>query len=339
MFARGKKPFWVIFLASVFVFVPLYQASAWSLFGITIGEESPNNETVKNQKNSQNMALTAAPLTHDLDQANKDTEGAEIVDGSALSAGLASDPASADGDNTTASDQISVYVVHEGDTLSQIAKMFNVSINTILLSNNLPKNGTVRVGQQLVILPVTGVQYTVKSKDTLAKIAAKFNVEASEIESFNNIEGPLAVGDTLIIPNGFETPAPAQNAVQKVITTTKKLSPSNGYFVRPVTGRITQSLHGHNAVDFGVHIGTPILAAAKGTVKITIMGGYNSGYGSYIVIDHPNGTQTLYAHLSGSVVYQGQQVSQGQIIGYSGNTGRSTGPHLHFEVHGGTNPF
>jgi murein DD-endopeptidase MepM/ murein hydrolase activator NlpD len=68
-------------------------------------------------------------------------------------------------------------------------------------------------------------------------------------------------------------------------------------------------------------------------------GGWNGGYGNYIVIDHDNGTQTLYSHQSSNIVYVGQYVQKGEVIGYMGSTGRSTGNHLHFEVRGATNPL
>ncbi len=101
----------------------------------------------------------------------------------------------------------------------------------------------------------------------------------------------------------------------------------------------TQGIHGYNGVDLGASVGAPVRAAAGGTVMLSRSGGYNGGYGNYIVIKHPNGSQTLYAHLSSNAVAAGQVVTQGQTIGAVGNTGRSTGPHLHFEVRGGKNPF
>jgi murein DD-endopeptidase MepM/ murein hydrolase activator NlpD len=110
--------------------------------------------------------------------------------------------------------------------------------------------------------------------------------------------------------------------------------------MRPLTGGIkTQGIHGYNGVDIGASTGTPILAAAGGEVIISRAEGWNGGYGIYVVIRHDNGTQTLYAHMSQDIVSVGQRVSQGEVIGYVGNTGRSSGPHLHFEIRGATNPF
>jgi murein DD-endopeptidase MepM/ murein hydrolase activator NlpD len=104
-------------------------------------------------------------------------------------------------------------------------------------------------------------------------------------------------------------------------------------------GILTQGLHGWNAVDIGAARGTPLHAAADGTVIVARIGGYNGGYGNYVVITHGNGTQTLYGHMKNVIVSSGQTVSAGQVIGYEGSTGNSTGPHLHFEVRGAANPF
>jgi murein DD-endopeptidase MepM/ murein hydrolase activator NlpD len=113
-----------------------------------------------------------------------------------------------------------------------------------------------------------------------------------------------------------------------------------GYYTRPIIGGVkTQSIHGHNGVDIGAPVGSPILAAAEGIVLAAKPSGYNGGYGKMIIISHPNGTQTVYGHLSSVYVTTGQSVSKGEQIGESGNTGRSTGPHLHFEVRGAENPF
>jgi murein DD-endopeptidase MepM/ murein hydrolase activator NlpD len=112
------------------------------------------------------------------------------------------------------------------------------------------------------------------------------------------------------------------------------------YYANPApSARRSQKMHGANAVDLAAPVGTDILASAPGTVSVAKSTGWNYGYGQYIVITHPNGTQTVYAHLSNIDVSVGQSVSRGQKIGDMGSTGNSTGPHVHFEVRGAYNPF
>jgi len=240
------------------------------------------------------------------------------------------------------SDQISVYVVRPGDTLSEIAEMYGVSVNTILWANELGGAKTIQPGQTLVILPVTGVRHLVAKGETLATIAKKYRAEAAEIASFNNLTGnTLAVGTEIIIPDGDQTPsAPPPTRVA-----TRQVKGADGptyvgYYQRPIAGGVkTQGLHGYNGVDLASFRGAPIMAAAEGTVLVSKSAGWNGGYGKYIVIKHPNNTQTLYAHLDNNIVAVGQLVNQGQTIGYEGDTGNSTGVHLHFEVRGAKNPF
>lgn len=111
--------------------------------------------------------------------------------------------------------------------------------------------------------------------------------------------------------------------------------------MRPVSGGVrTQGIHGYNGVDLASAYGAPIYAAAAGEVIISHSdGGWNGGYGNYVVIRHDNGTQSLYAHNSSNAVSVGETVTQGQVIGYMGATGKATGTHLHFEIRGATNPF
>ncbi len=233
------------------------------------------------------------------------------------------------------SDQISVYVVRKGDTLSTIAKMFNVSVNTIRWTNDLSSN-TLREGQTLTILPISGVRHVVKKGDTAASIAKSYKAHLDEILAYNDIETStkLNVGDIVIVPDG-EIVA-SSNPVRFVESSTPVVS---GYYLRPVPGRRTQGVHGHNGVDLGSPVGTPIAASAAGTVIISKVGGWNGGYGSYIVIQHDNGTQTLYAHNSNNIVSVGEKVERGQTIGYVGLTGKTSGPHVHFEIRGAKNPF
>lgn len=243
--------------------------------------------------------------------------------------------------------EISLYVVRDGDSLSAIAKMFDVSVNTILWANDMKKGEPIHKGQMLTILPITGVRHVVKKGDTIKNIAVKFGGDAKEIAVFNGIAETtsLQVGTTLLIPDG---------EIKAVTTTTKKTTnkksgektwgtnapEQKGYYIRPLSGgRKSQGLHGYNGIDIAAPTGTPIFASARGTVIVAKSGGWGGGYGSYVVIRHDNGTQTLYAHMSRVATSVGATVAQGDTIGSVGNTGKSTGPHLHFEVRGAKNPF
>ncbi len=233
--------------------------------------------------------------------------------------------------------EISVYVVREGDTLGEIAEMFSVSVNTIRWANDL-KSNTVRIGQELVILPISGVRHTVKSGDTLQSIAKKYQADLDDILSYNSIpaNAKIIAGDVIIIPDGVLSSSQSSIASQS----SNNQSVASGYFLRPINGgRKTQGIHGHNGIDLAASIGTPIFASADGKVIISRTGGWNGGYGTYVVISHANGTQTLYAHMGANNVSVGQYVEQGQVIGSIGLTGKTTGPHVHFEVRGARNPF
>ncbi len=242
-------------------------------------------------------------------------------------------------------DQINVYEVKKGDTLSTVAKLFGVSKNTIIWANDL-KSNTLTPGDTLVILPITGIKHVVKKGDTVSSIAKKYKADADDIAKFNGIvkDSKLAVGDTILVPAG-EITVVSTTGTGKPKTTSKLLdkyttSAPSGFLIRPITGgRKTQGLHGHNGVDLAAPLGTPVMASGDGRVILAKMGGYNGGYGNMIIIMHEGNIQTVYAHLSNIYVSAGQQVSQGEVIGALGNTGHSTGPHLHFEVRGARNPF
>jgi len=238
-------------------------------------------------------------------------------------------------DETVNNGQISTYIVREGDTVTSVAKMFNVSINTITWANDLGSKSMLKVGQTLTILPVTGIKYTVKSGDTIKGIANKYKADIDEMLNYNDITitTPLKAGQSIIIPDGDLSPQDASG--NKTVFSNRTVIG----FIKPVAGYKSQSLHGHNGVDFAAPIGTKIVASAPGTVIISRTGGWNGGYGNYIVISHPNGTQTLYAHTSKNLISVGKYVAQGDTIALVGSTGKSTGPHLHFEVRGAKNPF
>ena len=260
---------------------------------------------------------------------------------------------------------ISTYIVRDGDTVSSIAEMFGVSQGTILAANDLSKTSKLKVGEQLVILPVTGIPYTVKKGDTLASIAKRYGGDATEIANFNRVDdSTLAVGTEITIPNG-EVPASATVTTSHASSGgTKTTSGPKGvfannprepahdvgsagtsaeiaYYIAPLSHYVkTQGIHGYNAVDLAAPAGTPIVASAAGDVVVAREGGWNGGYGSYVVLSHSNGSQTLYAHMSKVAAYDGEHVEQGEVIGYVGQTGEATGPHVHFEIRDGIrNPF
>ena len=240
---------------------------------------------------------------------------------------------------------ITLYTVRQGETLSHIADAFDISVNTIVWANDL-KSKTVRPGQELLILPVSGATHTVAKGDTLLSIAKRYGGDAEEIALFNGIDGgSLTIGEKIVIPGG-EAPTPSSPRTQSVASGARTPAVTSsgpeiiGYYLHPVPGAIrTQGIHGYNAVDLAARTGTSVRAAAAGTVIVSRTTGWNSGYGAYVVVRHDNGTQTLYAHMSRVDVSVGDVVAQGTALGAVGNTGRSTGPHLHFEVRGAKNPF
>jgi len=327
-------------LAFIVLAVPLSANAGFLSFVGSIFEKKTSEWSENKEMNSQNMALLQAASNFDPNPA-KGGGDITIIGGSALLPDAGPSGTLADIEsNPTTSDQISLYVVREGDSLSQIAKMFGVTTNTIIWANDIKRGSLVAEGQTLVILPISGIRHTVVKGDTLKGIVAKYKGDVDEVLGFNGLtEGEaLAVGDVVVIPDG-EIEAPKASVTKTVVRGTNAPSYS-GYYLRPIAGGTkTQGLHGYNGVDLAAPVGTPILASATGDVIISRSGGWNGGYGTYIVIKHPNGTQTLYAHNSKNIVSEGAHVVAGQIIGYVGSTGKSTGAHLHFEVRGAKNPF
>lgn len=322
-----------------FVCVPSVEAGIFSFVGkiFGAGEEEP----VSIVPNSQ-TALLLKPALNTNPASALGGGGITIVNQSALLPDTGPLGSIADiEENKGASDRISIYVVRGGDSLSEIAKMFNVSVNTIVWANDIERGDLIKSGQILAILPVTGVKYTIKEGDTLQSIVKKYGGDIDEIAEYNSLSKneKLAAGVEIIIPDGEAAYQPApQYSSQKVQGIDGQVY--SGYYARPVQGgNKSQGLHGYNAVDLATYCGAPILAAASGDVVIARSSGWNGGYGKYVVISHLNGTQTLYAHNSENIVTPGWHVVRGQVIGYVGATGKSTGCHVHFEVRGAKQPF
>ena len=295
--------------------------------------------------NFQNMPLPQAPLSFNpADAVAVGGASLNFVGDSALLPVVGPMGSLADID-TYKLDQITTYTVHKGDSLSKIADMFGVSVSTIYWANDLKRGDLINTGDVLVILPVSGIQYQIKKGDTAQSLAKKFKSDAADIIAFNDLpaDGLLVVGDTIIIPDAEMGAMPCRPAMVRGTGGTELI----GYFMRPIAGgrnsRATASnphgLHGLNGVDLATSCGTPVYSSASGTVLVARSSGWNGGYGKYVVISHSNGTQTVYAHLSSIFASVGQYVVQGSNIALVGNTGNSTGCHIHFEVRGAKNPF
>lgn len=305
------------------------------LFGMLGDNQASASSATGSKYNSQNLAVLEAPLS-----IGGGTGGGDIsiVDDQAIEY--------QDTIDDTQNDQISTYVVRQGDNLSQIAKMFNVSVNTIIWANDI-QSGVITPGQNLVILPVSGIKVKVKTGDTVQSIVKAHNGDLQEVLQFNGLsaDSKLAAGDEIIIPDGESTTVHSSAGTSGTGSagsgsTSAKKPNLGGYFVKPLAHYVlTQGIHGHNGVDMAAPAGTPIYAAASGRVIISKNSGYNGGYGNYVVVAHPNGTQTLYAHMTKSVVVVGSSVGQGELLGYVGTTGHSSGYHLHFEIRGAVNIF
>ncbi len=235
-------------------------------------------------------------------------------------------------------ESIETYVVRPGDTVLGIAARFHLAPETIQWANpSLESNpDLLRVGDRLVILPVDGVLHVVRPGDTLSSIAAKYKVPMEAIASYplnkmESINTPLSVGQQLVVPGGQKPYIPRQ-VVAYNGPVPQGASQGSGVFGWPTDGVLTQPFwSGHRALDIGAWTGTPILAADSGYV-IAARTGWNFGYGNMVMIDHGNGYVTLYGHMNSIFVRQGENVAKGEQIGTVGNTGNSTGPHLHFEI-------
>lgn len=250
--------------------------------------------------------------------------------------------------------EVITHTVVEGETLSTIAKKYDLSTNTLVWLNNLDEKKPIQAGQQIKILPVDGVLHKVKKGDTICSIARTYGLlEKDEdcgsgaqpivdypFNTFTNDEFGLQVGQYIVVPDGVmpKPQEPARPAIARRLTPNAGAVSATGQFIWPASGRITQGYRVyHRAYDIANKGGGAILAADSGRV---IVAGWkdNSGYGNRIIIDHGNGFVTLYGHLSSISVQEGQTVSRGNVIGTMGSTGRSTGVHLHFEIRrGGVN--
>ena len=228
---------------------------------------------------------------------------------------------------------IFVHKVNPGETLWDIANAYGVSVDAILSANELRNPNMLSIGQELNILSVQGVLHKVATGESLWEISERYQVPLEEITRANNITDPSRIMPItkLIIPGA------TQLRPKDVLVVNGQLQKA---FDWPVRGRISSPFgprwgRMHNGLDIAVNTGTAVRAAADGRVTFA---GWNGGYGILVIIDHGNNVETRYAHNSRLNVKVGQSVTRGQVIAYSGNTGNSTGPHVHFEIRHRNNP-
>ena len=234
--------------------------------------------------------------------------------------------------------EIVEYAVADGDTVESIARSYGLRSATVLQANNLGTRGIIRIGQKLRIPPVDGVIYKIKKGDTLEKIAKTYKSDVAKITEYNRLaEGSLQVGTEVVLPGGrlpAPPPAPASGQYAAGFNRNGSVAVDSRIpiLLWPTTSRrITQYYkRGHTGLDIGGPMRSPLFAAESGKV---IYAGWNTGgYGNMVIIDHGGGLYTRYGHSTKLLVKVGDVVSRGDTIALLGSTGRSTGPHLHFEV-------
>ena len=252
---------------------------------------------------------------------------------SVLTGYLISEPIPADGERKLHPEvvrklKISAYRVRAGDTLSGIANRFNLNLDTIISMNDISDARALPAGMKLEIPNNNGLRYRVKRGDSLGGIARAYGIRLETLVDWNNLESAvIRPGQEFFIP-GVRM---STNALNRVL---------GKLFIYPTKGRITSRFgyrknpfsgvrEFHNGLDIGNIVGTPIVATMNGTVARV---GYYSWLGKYMILTHADGFQSLYGHLSKVLVSKGKRIRQGQKIAEMGNTGYSTGPHLHFAV-------
>lgn len=237
---------------------------------------------------------------------------------------------------TEAQDIIHVVQLNQG--LYEIAEKYGISADDVIVANDIVHLDFLAPGRELII-PISGPpgrntsifamygnsagsllqgQYTVRPGDTVAEIAAYYGLSASTIIEANQLKGDLRIGQKLSLPNDYQYIIPSVGRLYWPIDTSQDYYLSN--FYQP----------GHQAIDIVLDEGSPVLAMADGYVATA--GWSDIGYGNYVVINHGNNFYSLYGHLDGFYVKEGDYVNRESIIGFSGNTGNSASPHLHLEL-------
>ncbi len=235
---------------------------------------------------------------------------------------------------------VTQYTVKPGDNVSVIAARFGITPDSLIWANGKLEDNpdALSVGQDLLVPPVNGVLHQVAKGETIQTIAARFKADPAAIlndpfnQSIHDFKSspPVLVENAFIMVPGGSKPIVIRK-VQYSATTPQNAIKGTSNFQWPTAACVSQYYWGgHPGIDLANSKGTAVVASDAGYVEF--VGWDNSGYGNMILINHGNGAVTRYAHLSAFAVNAGQSVTKGQLIGRIGSTGRSTGPHLHFEL-------
>lgn len=260
-------------------------------------------------------------------------EGADFTGMGGSDSGLPSERPGLSDDEEMARPELfyTVYRVQKGDMVGKIAESHGVSQDSIISLNKLRNTRTLQIGMLLKIPSMTGILYTAKKGDTPESVADKYRVSLEKVALVNNMtDNVLTPGSVIFLPDAKLDWVTLQeingDLFLKPLRRGYYISSRYGWRNNPFVGRRTF----HNGVDMATSQGTAVYAALDGTV---IQTGYDVTFGNFVVIAHHSGYQTMYAHLSKILVERGKRVTTNTRIGNVGNTGQSTGPHLHFTVY------
>jgi murein DD-endopeptidase MepM/ murein hydrolase activator NlpD len=230
--------------------------------------------------------------------------------------------------------EVSSYTVQPGDTLGEIAAAYDLDMDTLISFNRIEDVRRLQVGEVFQVPNRDGLLYTVRRGDSLSSIAQDQGTTINEILDANDLRSQtIAEGQVLFVPGARLNETERRIILGELFAWPTRGTFTSGFGMRadPFTGLPRF----HNGIDLANRVGTPIRAAASG--RVVHIESQIGNYGRFVIVRHPDGFQTLYAHLQDFSVRTGQYVDRGKVLGSMGNTGRSTGPHLHFSViHNGT---
>ncbi|TFH11120.1 MAG: M23 family metallopeptidase [Candidatus Atribacteria bacterium] len=266
-----------------------------------------------------------------------------VVDNGVVVAPPADDGTTADHPITdgavVSSERFLVHTVEDGETIADIATALGVTVSALLASNQLFTGGQIQP-RQVLYASTEGIVHTIKQGQTLSDIARSYAVPLETVTAANDLRSSSTIfaGDRILIP-GVTTSfwnntlsLSHGTRVQFIWPLEAEVVSEYGWRIHPVLGEREH----HDGIDLDVPQGTTVHASAGGEVFFY---GEQPGYGNVLIIEHVGGFYTLYGHLADSFVFAGQYVEMGQVVAQSGNTGISSGPHLHFELRNGNYPI